>query len=203
MANSRDEQTAWIKALLAHTGLNAHQLATKAGIASSTLHRFMSSPDYDGMLSGRTLAALAEVAGVQPMEFPGRARGFGEAEAEQFAFEPRGDGADNFNRAVRELCGGRNGRDPWVMRSYALELAGILPGDILIVDLNRSPKPLDLVCAQIYDWSRSRADTVFRVYDPPFLLPRSLRQPNEKPVMVDGANVVIKGVVDNVIRARH
>ncbi|MGL4490542.1 MAG: hypothetical protein ACRCU5_13980 [Rhizobiaceae bacterium] len=203
MSTSREDQTAWVKALLGHTGLNAHQLATKAGINSSTLHRFLSSPDYDGMLSGRTLSALADVSGVQPMEFPGRQRGMGEADAVPFQYEERNDAANNFNRAVRELCGGRNGRDPWVMNSYALELAGILPGDIMIIDLNRNAKPLDIVCAQIYDWPRSRAETVFRVFDPPFLLPRSLRQANEKPVMVDSTNVIIKGVVDNVLRARN
>lgn len=203
MTTSRDEQISWVKAVLAHTGLNPHQLASKAGITSSTLHRFLSSPDYDGMLSGRTLAALATAAGLQPMEFPGRGRGMNEGEAEPFQYATRPDAIDNFNRAVRELCGGCNGRDPWVMRSYALELAGIIPGDVMIVDLNRMAKPLDVVCAQVYDWSGSRTETVFRVFDPPFLLPRSLRQANEKPIMVDGANVVIKGVVENVLRARN
>lgn len=204
MSASRDDQIAWLRAIIAYTGMSAHQLALKAGINSSTLHRPLNDPNSTGMLSGRTVAALAEAAGVNPMEFPGRSRGLNEPDAQPFEFANHHelDAADNFNRAVRELCSGRNGRDPWIMRSYVLELEGILPGDVMVVDLNSQPRPNDIVCAQLYDWSGTKTETVFRVFNPPYLMTHSLRAGRDKPAVVDGTNVIIKGVVENILRSR-
>lgn len=203
MSNSRDDQLAWVRAVMASMDMNPLQLAKRAGINPSTLHRPLNDPAFPGMLSGRTMAAIAEVAGLNPMEFPAARRGLSEPDAEPFRFETPKSAVDNFNRAVRELTQGRAGRDPWVMKSYALELAGVLPGDVMVVDLNIAPRPRDIVCAQIYDWSQTKAETVFRRFDPPFLMTASLRMDKEKPVMVDGTNVVIKGVVETILRARQ
>jgi hypothetical protein len=203
MAVSKDEQVAWVKAVQTHLGVSTTELARRAHLAPSTLQRPVNDPAWNGMLSGRTLAAIGEVAGLKPLEFPARMRGMSEADAEPFTYDDRNDAADNLNRAVRELCRGRNGRDAWVMRSYALELAGVLPGDIMIVDLNLSPKPHDIVCAQIYEWSGMKSETVFRIFDPPYLVAHSMRGGIEKPVAVDNASVIIKGVVDSVLRSRN
>lgn len=202
MTTSREEQVAWIRAVQAHLGVSATELARRAKLAPSTLQRPLNDPDFAGMLSGRTMAAVAEIAGLKPMEFPARMRGLSEADASPFQYDDRNDAADNINRAVRELCRGRNGRDAWVMKSYALELAGILPDDVMIVDMNRSAQPRDIVCAQIYDWSGAKSETVFRVYAPPYLVTHSLRNGIENPVAVDNSTVMIKGVVDAVLRAR-
>lgn len=63
-------------------------------------------------------------------------------------------------------------------KSYALEvvdtsmnLAGILPGDVVISELDRTCKPGQVVIAQHY---RGRgAQTIIRSFGPPFLLPHS------------------------------
>jgi hypothetical protein len=200
----RDEQVAWIKAVQVYLGVSLTELARRAKIAPSTLQRPINDPDWDSLLSDRTLAAVAEVAGLRPFEFPSRpGAGFGEPEAVPYQYEDMGSALDsNVDRAVRELTRGRNGRDPWVIQSHALELAGLLPGDIVIVDLNLQPKPKDVVCAQLYDWSGTKAETVFRIYEPPYLLTNSLRFGTQKPVPVDGREVVIKGVVDGLFRRR-
>lgn len=203
MPSSRDEQIAWVKAVQAHLGVSLTELARRARIAPSTIQRPINDPQWDGMLSGRTLAAIGDAAGLKPLEFPARMRGMAEAEAEPYVHEARPDAADNVERAVRELCRGRNGRDPWVMRSYALEMAGILPGDVMILDMNLAPQPRDVVCAQIYDWSGMKAETIFRLYQPPFLLTHSMRAGPDKPITVDNQSVVIKGVVGAVLRARN
>jgi lambda repressor-like predicted transcriptional regulator len=203
MQNRRDEQAAWIRAVQAHLGVSLTELARRAKIAPSTLQRPINDPQWDGLLSDRTLAAVAEVAGLRPFEFPARQTGFGEVEAVPFQFDPKADAIDgNIDRAVRELTRGRNGRDAWVIQSDALERSGLLPGDIVIVDLNIQPKARDIVCAQLYDWSRSKAETVFRLYEPPYLLTDSLRARPQKPVPVDGQDVVIRGVVDGLLRRR-
>jgi transcriptional regulator with XRE-family HTH domain len=200
MSASKDEQVAWVKAVATHLGVSLTELARRAKLAPSTLQRPVNDADFPGMMSGRTLAAVAEAAGLAVLEYPARLRGVAEADAVPFRYDEAIDTVDGIDRAVRELCRGRAGRDPWQIRSYALELLGILPGDILIVGLNRQPKPRDVVCAQIYDWSGMKSETVFRYYDPPYLLTHSSRIAPEKPVPVDGENVVIKGVVEYVLR---
>jgi SOS-response transcriptional repressor LexA len=93
--------------------------------------------------------------------------------------------------------GTRNGLTPWILRTRAVELAGYLPGDVLVLDLNATPQPGDIVCAQVYDWSsRNRTETVVRVYDraPPIelLVARSIE--HHQPIVIDGERVVVKGV---------
>lgn len=202
MQNSRDTQLAWVRAILAHLGVSATELARRAKIAPSTLQRPLNDPDWAGMLSGRTMSAIADIAGLRPLEFPVRGRGAAEPEATPYIYDQARDAADNFDRSVRELCQGRAGRDPWVMKSYALELSGVLPGDVMIVDLNIQPAPEDVVCAQIYDWAGSKSETVFRLFDPPYLVTNSVRAGREKPMAVDNSSVVIKGVVTTILRNR-
>jgi hypothetical protein len=200
-----EQQLAWVRAVMAHLGdISANELAKRAGFNPSTLQRPMNAPDWKNALSGRTLAAIGKVANLKPMEYPTRPAGFGEAEAVPFVYDERSDTIEaNVDRAVRELTRGRNGRDPWQIRSHALELSGILPGDIVIVDLNMQPKPKDIVCAQLYEWSHMKAETVFRVYDPPYLMTNSMRFGVQKPLLVDDNRVAIKGVVDVVLRRRQ
>lgn len=203
MTNSRETQLAWVRAVLAHLGVSATELARRAKLAPSTLQRPLNDPEWDKMLSGRSMAAIAEVAGLRPLEFPNRVRGLAEAEATKYDFNLSSDASDNFDRAVREMCQGRNGRDAWLMRGYALELSGVMPGDVLIVDMNIQPAQDDIVCAQIYDWSGTKTETVFRLFDPPYLVTHSVRAAREKPLAVDNSTVVIKGVVSTVMRNRR
>lgn len=202
MSDVKDEQVRWVRAVMAHLGgLSANELAKRAGFSASTLQRPLNDPSWPHAMSATTLAKIADAAGLKPMEYPSRG-GFGEIEAEPFVFEETDAIGQNFDRAVRELTRGRNGRDAWTMRSRALENAGVLPGDVMIVDQNMTAMPKDLVCAQVYDWPRMQAETVFRVYEPPFLLTAS-SQGTTRPLMVDGDKIVIRGVVDAVLRRRR
>lgn len=107
------------------------------------------------------------------------------------------------DEAVRQIMRGRNATDPWVLRSRAVELAGYLPGDILLVDLNERARSRDLVCAQVYDWTRGKAETVFRIYESPYLIAASGEQHLLKPFVVDDDMVMIRGVVVGSIRPRR
>lgn len=203
MDDVKREQIDWVKAVMAHMGLtSANALAVAAGVNPANVQKPL-NPNYKGKFGVDTIARIATAAGLRPMEFPDRAGGFSESEAQPFVYDEKADAiAANFDRAIRELTRGRAGRDAWVMRSFALEMSGILPGDVLIVDMNLQPRPKDVVCAQIYQWSAGKAETVFRVYEPPYLVMNSLRFGTTKPVPVDGQDVVIKGVVDGVMRRR-
>jgi hypothetical protein len=198
----KKQQIEWVRAVMSYLGVpSANRLAELAGVNPANIQRPLSD-NYKGKFGATTIARIAEAANLRPMEFPSRPAGMNEAEAQRYVYESAGDiNEGNVERAVRELCRGRNGRDPWVMRSHALELSGIVPGDVLIVDMNLQPKPKDVVCAQIY--SGHTAETVFRIFEPPYLVTHSLRFGTQKPVPVDGEEVVIRGVVDVILRRRH
>lgn len=204
MPTPKEEQVAWIRAVERYLGVSTTELARRAKLAPSTLQRPLNDKGWTGMVSGKTLAAVADAAGLRPLEFPNPTIGLNEPEAVPFVYDERADAiASNFDRAIRELVRGRNGRDAWVMHSYALELAGVLPGDVLIVDMNLTARPKDIVCAQLYQWSAMKADTVFRIYEPPYLMTSSMRYGTQKPVPVDDQDAVIKGVVDGIFRRRR
>ncbi|MEM7067942.1 MAG: hypothetical protein AAF478_03585 [Pseudomonadota bacterium] len=187
---------------MAHTNLNLTQLARKIGRSPSTLHRPLNDENNLTMLSGRVLAEIAEFAGLRVMEFPGRKKGFTENEADPFKFDENSQELTNIEAAVSALCKGHSNKNAWVTRSILLDLAGLLPGDIVIVDSISSPKTGDIVCAQLFDFSANRAEIAFRIYDPPYLVTRSSAQMT-KPITVDDDTVKIVGVVDSVFRNRN
>jgi SOS-response transcriptional repressor LexA len=100
------------------------------------------------------------------------------------------------------LAQGHGNLDPWTLKSRALESAGYLPGDILLVALGETPVAGDIVCAQIYDWNAGKAQTVFRLFQPPYLIAATTEASLLRPHVVDDEKVVIKGVVMNSLRGR-
>ena len=200
------DQHGYIERVMQRTGWTQTELAARAGLDPSTLSRFLASGG-----SGRALRAttIRKIEGVSGMMFPNAgaalpggqpsATGFAEQEA-----EPLDPGRHAPLRSVIDALV-RNGRnvDPWVLRSPALEGAGYRPGDILIVALGETPLAGDVVCAQVYDWTAGRAETVFRLFHPPYLLAASADPALMLPLVVDGMRVVIKGVVTTTIRNRR
>ncbi|MGH6907913.1 MAG: hypothetical protein ACREDX_08660, partial [Aestuariivirga sp.] len=92
--------------------------------------------------------------------------------------------------------------DAWTLNSRALEGAGYRPGDILLVALDETPAAGDVVCAQIYDWVKAKAETVFRIFQPPYLVAATSDPQLMRPHLVDDAAVAIKGVVLQSLRGR-
>ena len=72
-----------------------------------------------------------------------------------------------------------------------------------MVALGETPLSGDVVCAQIYDWSNGRAETVFRIFEPPYLLAASADPQFLRPFVVDDDKVQVKGVVIHTIRVRN
>lgn len=96
-----------------------------------------------------------------------------------------------------------DGEGCWRLMSRAVELAGYLPGDLLLVSQKVSPLAGDVVCAQIYDGQTDSAETVFRVYEPPFIITRTMDPAHsQKPRIVDNERVVIWGTVIRSFRER-
>lgn len=77
-----------------------------------------------------------------------------------------------------------------------------MPGDVVVVDLAATPTRGDVVCAQVYRWHEGKAETVFRIFEPPYLVAASAAPALRMPLVVDNDRVMIKGVVTHSLRAR-
>lgn len=201
---ARKTQCDWLLSLKAKTGLSMTEISRRAGLHPGTLNRFLNDDERGATLHAQTITAVANAVGMAPPggstfggETPAVLRGLRESDAEPYAAtsgDPRAE-------AVKALLAGKAARVPWEMRSRALEMEGYKPGDVLIVDLNEPARPGDVVCAQIYDWQNHAAtQTVFRVYEAPFLVSGSFERTDRRPRLVDGETVVIKGVVTDMVR---
>jgi hypothetical protein len=195
----RDEETArqhrdYLRRVIAHTRKPPTRIAKEVGVAPSTLTRLLNE-DSIATLHARTISRLQEYSGIAffggDPSAPSTFRGLAE---DAVPFDAK-DADPAVSAAIKALVGGRQAADPWTMRTRALERRGYLPGDIVIVDLGRRPEAGDAVCAQVYDWRRGAAETVMRVYDPPYLLEATHDDQLRKPLVVDNEQVIIKGVL--------
>lgn len=88
------------------------------------------------------------------------------------------------------------------INTRALELAGYLPGDSVVFDMSVAPREGDAVAANVYKLEGG-AMTVLRLYDPPYLVTRTMDQRiMTKPRPVDDHLVKIMAVAIRLVRAR-
>lgn len=176
------------------------ELARRTNVNPSTFAKFKNDPNNKATLEAATIAMIEEASGLKAFEFSSHAkpRGLAEEESARYDAEP----LQVIDGAIRAMMGTNNGLDPWVMKSNGLEAAGYNPGDVLMVDLNAQPEPGDVVCAQVYD-RNGRAETVFRIYDHPFLVAMTYKVNLAKPLLIDNDRVAVRGVVVASFRPRR
>jgi transcriptional regulator with XRE-family HTH domain len=185
----------WLEQILEVRGWNAAQLARETGVSPSTISRALSDDKF--VPSTGTIAKIAGATGIGlPADLGlgtmASTRRFSEPEAEPF-----GDELPTTLEQKEDL-------DVWRLKTRALDQIGYLPGDLVAVDRTAFPKTRDIVCAQVYDLVRDTAETVFREFDPPYLLTRtSDPKAHRKPLVVDDERVLIVGVVVRLSRMRR
>ncbi|MBE0702071.1 MAG: helix-turn-helix domain-containing protein [Afipia sp.] len=186
----------WIRAVARHMNLSLSDLALKSGLAASTVTRYVNDASGRIGITKRTLDAISDFTGIPQHVIPGERRltGFGEPDAIPFDNdnEPQPDWVKQAVARFREESASLV---PWIMKGWALDQVGVLPGDILLIDLNLRPKNGDIVCAQITDWATGSAETVFRRFDPPFLTAHSGKLGPQKPELIDDDRVKVRGVM--------
>lgn len=198
--NVRRKQVAWVNAILDHKKWRPSRLAREAGIDHSTLSKFLNDPLNAAQLNTLSVEKIAAVVPFPPYQTQAASRPSGLAEVEAEPYDA--STSDILRAAVDALRGGRNGLDAWILHSRALENAGYLPGDVLIVDLNAEPRSGDAVCAQIYD-RNGQAETVMRLYEHPFLTSATNDKALMRPHLVDGDRVLLRGVITSSLRPRR
>ncbi len=198
----KPDQRSYVLKVLERTGWNQTELAKRAGLHPSTLSRFFTAPPGAQALRASSISRIAQVSGI-PMsagDEPSAHEASGMAESEA---QPLANGitalADTILAALRTEAGAV---DAWRLNSRALELAGYRPGDVLFVKLGAPPLKGDVVCAQVYDWVNNRTETVFRLFEPPYLITATADISRLKPLALDDENVAVKGTVLHALRSR-
>lgn len=181
MVSSRAEQLRFIRRLIDEQGLSPNGIATASGIQSTTLYRFLEDGGTE-TLRTHTFNKIRTAFGEEPVTKPG----FSESEATLIAPPELDMSPDSAAQA---------GVAFFRVNNRALEALRIEPGDILKVDLNVMPQAKDIACAQVYDDVSGSAQTIFRVYRPPILMPASSDIENFAPRIVDHDRVVLRGKV--------
>ncbi|MEM7741417.1 MAG: hypothetical protein AAF225_11525 [Pseudomonadota bacterium] len=189
MASRRESQSEMIKDLMMRMELSANQIASAAGLQPSTLYRFL-DPGSDTELRAHTEGKIRAAFALPRLT----QSGFCEPEAVPIESGP--SLPDPETLATESLGLFR-------IQSRSMEAADILPGDVITVALNQEPKPHDIVCAQIFDPVTGEAETLFRWFEPPFLVAGSAAAHLRKPLLIDDNTVVVRGPAVSLFRQRQ
>lgn len=204
----RAEVRAWLEGILEARDLTASKLARKMNeggvpISPATLYRVL-DPDRVGAPEMDTIAKIEAFTGIKfAAEEAGKARtshrisvvtpGFADTDATEIL----GDATPT------ALQPGPN-QGVWRINSRAVELAGFLPGDQVLFDFEATPQPGHLVVAQHYNLDRGSAETLIRIYEPPYLTVRTMDPAvASEPLLIDGKRVALRGAFMRMLRTRE
>lgn len=199
----------WFKAAQRRAGVTADDIAKRLGKDRSLVSRI-----YVGRQAMKLEEAkiFAEVLG-EPLNEVLRRAGIadeptaqvlspGYSDSDAVIWAPKqGEGRDI--EAIASALGKRPGVDVWRVRTSAMALQGLLPGDFLLVDTNSAERARtgDIVVAQVHDNAQGKAVTILRRFEPPVLVAASTDAEDQRIRIVDGINVVIRGKVTASWRA--
>lgn len=205
----KDAVRAWLQELPGLTGKTLSAIAVEVGVNASTLTKAANSLSHRHVLSFSTISKIvahyrvpppagleAELAGLPTAAFT-------MPEATPFEFDPK---HPVIGAAVRDFIKGRGGLQPYRLNTRMLELAGYLPGDIVVVDVSPEGrvtelKRSDVVLARIFDQDRDQSSEAWRIYDRPYLVTATTDSTSPRAVHQDAARIV--GVVVMLFRPRR
>ena len=188
----REKVREWLDKLQRKYRVSPRAVATRSGVAPSTIYRWLDE-DAPFVMS---LSKLTQVANAFDEPLP---EGLGGTQAGRAS---SGEGDLEPLKGDEETDGVRPSR--WIVTSEALSLEGFRPGDIIDFDMGTEPTTGDVVIAQIFDLRRGVPETVLRLFQPPFLLTRSMDQRiDPKPEYVDNERVVVLGRFARMRRERR
>jgi len=197
----------WLREIAFRHGTSLHGIARAAGIHGSTLTRFM-DPDGPGHnLSDTSISKIerafnssrpAAAGGTQtgasgPRRLQERPAGLLNPQAEM----------DEIASAIERAHQGDSAQlDAYLVRDRTLDLAGYLPGDVILVDPSRAPQPGDVVALQPRGTLSQREGVMVRIWDAPWLTAHSTDVRCSRPMLIDPQTATILGVVTTALRHR-
>ena len=188
----RAEVADWLRDLKKRSSLSYDEIADRAGVGTSTLYRWMDEGRTDSP-SHAALLSLSEAFGVPLPGARTAAPGPGFQESGLARLDPpEQEMPENPNQSW------------WRVRDRALELAGFLPGDQVLLDQSVQPRRGDAVVAQIYDTKLGAAETVLRLYAFPALVTRTNdAEFTDRADVIDADRVKVMGTVVRLLRDRR
>lgn len=195
---------AWFKRKTKEKRVTAEDIARAAGRTRQNISHMYAGKQRMTLDWARAFAEVLEVpldevlrrAGIADAPTARKvALGFAEGDAAPYAAQA-GE-ADRIRRIATAFGLDRPGVDTWTVRTAAMALAGYLPGDHILVDSHAATRARagDVVIAQIYDAQTASAETVLRRLEPPVLVAAGVTPEAQRVLVVDGRNVVVRGVV--------
>lgn len=194
------KQRAYLRDTFKELRITASSAAKALSLSPSTFTRFMKEPDTsEKTLAASTMDKVEQLRQANSSNsFPTQAQAQWQTVREE-ATQLTISADDEVAKLVTAIMNGRNGIDAWTLNSRSLELEGFMPGDIVLVDINATPKPGDAVCAQVFDRAHTRAETVMRLFQNAgpvnVLLPRTMDPGTQGALVVDNDRVTIRGVL--------
>lgn len=193
--------TLWFKAAQKRAGKTSFDLGAVIGRDRSVISRIVNGSQQPTLDQARALsdalgvplATFLEKAGMTDAPTAQQlAPGFTEADAAPYLPQPA---TEQREKTIAAAMGARPGVDVWRVKSCAMQMAGLIEGDFILVDTHAAERarPGDLVVAQIYN--PRGATTVLRRFQPPVLVAASCNPADGGVHVVDGINVVIMGTV--------
>jgi len=189
----------WISAVAHHMHLSPSKLALNAGLAASTVTRYLNDTTGTVTIRQDTLGKLSKYSGVPFMQLPTEtSKIIVRSKSELKTYNPKDiDLPSWYHAAIEAAIKGQEDVEVFILYSDALNLAGCCPGDAVIIKRTRRPKPDDIVLARVF---YGESENVLRIYEPPFLISHSSTQKPQRPLTVDENLVSITGVAIGSIR---
>lgn len=194
----------WFKKQAKRAGVTAADIADRMGRHHSVVSRIYTGRQRMSLDQAKAFAEALDVPLDQVLEHAGELDGdqaqqlqpgFAEADAAPW----RGEGVERMrvDDMAQALGAQRPGVDVWRVRSGAMALQGILPGDMILVDTHAAERVRagDIVIAQRYDNAAGIAVTLLRRFEPPVLVAAGADTLDRRVHVVDNDNVVIRGKV--------
>lgn len=190
----------WVEWLRVRTGQSLSELAEGAGLSNNTLTRLRQRES--ALLDALSVRMLSEYTGLPGPDLYklGHTSGFTE-EAEPF--DVAAGGSPSMEEFTRLMLKDRPNAASWLLKTRALEGLGYMQGDLVVTDGSVQPRAGDAVCAQVVDLRTGAAETVFRVYEPPYLIAHSGDPALRKPLLIDNERVIVMATVTESLRARR
>ncbi len=183
----QDRYRLWIEQICETNSITATEIAKRISASPSTITRQI-KPGWTRKPSLDVLRRISSAFRVAiPPELIGAVDVQGFAEPDISPITPEYEPEEGWNANLSD----------WQVRSHSLAALGCMPGDHIRFDASLAPMSGDIVIAQIYRIGQPGADTVMRLYMPPFLVAAELGAPSIAPINIDtsGRHMAIMGTM--------
>lgn len=194
----------WFKEQQKRVGVTAEDIAQKMGRSRSNVSHIYTGKQRMSIEWAKAFAETLQVpideilmrsGALEETEARPIAPGFSDSDAAPWIGKPQEQRA--VQNTASTFGGDRPGIDVWEVKTTAMILNGISPGDKLLIDTHLAErcKAGDIVIAQTYDWQTGTAETLLRRFEPPALVAASPDPEHQRIHIVDRKNIVIRGKV--------